>query len=146
MVDEQAGLQAGRLSAVESASNDALLRFSLKLDGTVSGLVAALSMLGARTLDSLLGLPLWLHWAQGGFLAVYAAGLWYAATHPAVMRPIAVAAVVLNAVWAVGCAAILAAGASWFPLTPLGGGYVGFIGIAVVVFGAMQYAGLRRVE
>ncbi|MGW8554626.1 hypothetical protein [Streptomyces tubercidicus] len=138
-------VQGGRLGAVGSAANGALLRLSLKLDGSVSGLVAALSLLGAGTLDSLLGLPVWLHWAQGAFLAVYAVGLWYAATHPAVMRPIAVAAVVLNAVWAVGCAAILAAGASWFPLTPLGGGYVGFIGIAVVVFGSMQYAGLRRV-
>lgn len=140
MVDEQ----AGRLSVMGSASDDALLRFSLKLDGTVSGLVAAVSLLAARTLDSLFGLPVWLHWTQGALLAVYAAGLWYAATHPAVMRPIAVAAVVLNAVWAVGCAAILAAGASWFPLTALGGGYAGFIGIAVVVFGSMQYAGLRR--
>ncbi|MCL7495245.1 hypothetical protein M8I34_28150 [Streptomyces sp. MCA2] len=140
MVEEK----AGRLRAVGSASNDALLRFSLKLDGTVSGVVAAFSLLGARTLDSLLGLPVWLHWTQGAFLAVYAAGLWYGATHPAVTRPVAVAAVVLNAVWAVGCAAILAAGTSWFPLTPLGGGYAGFIGIAVVVFGSMQYAGLRR--
>ncbi|MGW2740978.1 hypothetical protein [Streptomyces sp. NPDC001450] len=140
MVDDT----TNRCSAVGSAANDALLRFSLKLDGTVSGLVAALSLLGARTLDSALGLPAWLHWAQGAFLAVYAVGLWYAATRPAVIRPIAVAAVVLNAVWAVGCAAVLAAGASWFPLTLLGDGYVGFIGIAVVVFGSMQYAGLRR--
>ncbi|MCZ1005946.1 hypothetical protein [Streptomyces lydicus] len=144
VAESMAAEQAGRPGVVGSAPNDALLRFSLKLDGTVSGLVAALSLLGARTLDSLFGLPVWLHWAQGAFLAVYAAALWYAATHPAVMRPIAVAAVVLNAVWAVGCAAILTAGASWFPLTALGGGYAGFIGIAVVVFGSMQYAGLRR--
>ncbi|WP_260634604.1 hypothetical protein [Streptomyces angustmyceticus] len=144
MVDELTGLPDGRLGARGSAPDDGLLRFSLKLDGTVSGLVAALSLVGARTLDSLLGLPVWLHWAQGAFLAVYAVALWYGATHPAVMRPVAVAAVVLNVVWAVGCAAILAAGTSWFPLTALGGGYAGFIGIAVVVFGSMQYAGLRR--
>ncbi|WP_432585038.1 hypothetical protein ABVG11_02490 [Streptomyces sp. HD1123-B1] len=136
--------ETDRFSTVGSAPDDTLLRFSLKLDGVVSGGVAALSLLGARTLDPLLGLPVWLHWAQGAFLAVYAAGLWYTATRPAVIRSIAVAAVVLNVVWAVGCAAILAAGASWFPLTLLGGGYVGFIGVAVVVFGSMQYAGLRR--
>ncbi|MFD5393206.1 hypothetical protein ACFWJW_02965 [Streptomyces sp. NPDC127097] len=127
-----------------SAGNDELLRFALKLDGTVSGLVAALSLLGARALDPLLGLPTWLHWAQGGFLAVYAAALWYAGTRPAVIRPIAVSAVLLNAVWAVGCTAIIAAGRAWFPLTPFGDAYVGFIGVAVMVFGAMQWAGLGR--
>ncbi|WP_329142541.1 hypothetical protein OIU91_02760 [Streptomyces sp. NBC_01456] len=127
-----------------AAGNDTLLRFSLKLDGIVSGLVAALSLLGASALDPLLGLPAWLHWAQGAFLAVYAAGLWYAGTRPAVIRWIAVSAVVLNAVWAVGCIAIIAAGRSWFPVTAFGYAYVGFIGIAVTVFGAMQYAGLGR--
>ncbi|TJZ57258.1 hypothetical protein FCH28_07425 [Streptomyces piniterrae] len=127
-----------------AANNDALLRFALKLDGTVSGLVAALSLLGARALDPLLGLPSWLHWAQGGFLAVYAAGLWYAGTRPAVIRWIAAGAVVLNAIWAVGCIAIIAAGPAWFPITVLGDAYVGLIGLAVMVFGAMQYAGLGR--
>ncbi|WP_432093315.1 hypothetical protein [Streptomyces sp. bgisy100] len=129
---------------VRQSGDDGLLRFSLKLDGTVSGLVAALSLLGAGMLDPLLGLPTWLHWAQGAFLTVYAAGLWYAGTRPDVLRPVAVSAVLLNAVWAVGCAAIIAAGPAWFPITLLGNAYVGFIGIAVVVFGAMQYVGLKR--
>ncbi|MFJ3955829.1 hypothetical protein ACIPXV_38330 [Streptomyces libani] len=129
-----------------SAGNDELLRFALKLDGTVSALVAALSLLGARALDPLLGLPTWLHWAQGAFLAIYAVALWYAGTRPAVIRSIAVSAVLLNTVWAVGCIAIIAAGRSWFPLTPFGVAYVGFIGVAVLVFGSMQYAGLERVR
>ncbi|MBL1097930.1 hypothetical protein [Streptomyces coffeae] len=119
-----------------------LLRLALKLDGAVSGAVAVLSLLGARPMDGLLGLPAWLHWAQGGFLAVYAAALWYAATRPRVIRWIAVGAVVLNVVWAVGCLALATAG--WFPVTDLGTLYIGFIGIAVVVFAALQVAGLRR--
>ncbi|MFJ9472947.1 hypothetical protein [Streptomyces caniferus] len=122
--------------------NECLLRFALKTDGAVSGLVALLSLLGARDMDRMLGLPAWLHWGQGAFLAVYAAALWYAATRRTVVRRIAVAAVVLNAVWAVGCAALLTA--DWFAITPLGMCYVGFIGVAVLVFGALQVAGLRR--
>lgn len=126
----------------ERSEKEKLLRFALKLDGVVSGLVAALSLLGARALDPVLGLPAWLHRSQGVFLAVYAAGLWYGATRPTVVRPIAVSAVVLNAVWAVGCVALLVAG--WFPVTVAGNLYVGFIGIAVVVFGSLQLAGLLR--
>ncbi|MEU8686626.1 hypothetical protein [Streptomyces sp. NPDC048611] len=133
-----------RRGTLRPAASDDLLRFALKLDGTVSGLVAALSLLAATPLESLLGLPAWLHWAQGGFLALYAAALWYAGTHQAVIRTIGVSAVSLNAVWAVGCVAIIAAGTSWFPITPLGYGYVAFLGVAVVVFGALQYAGLKR--
>ncbi|WP_433858353.1 hypothetical protein [Streptomyces kronopolitis] len=125
-----------------TAGNEGLLRFALKLDGAVSGLVAALSLLGARMLDEALGLPAWLHWGQGAFLAVYAAALWYAATRPAAVRPIAVAAVVLNVVWAVGCGALLTAG--WFAITGLGICYVGLIGVAVLVFASLQVAGLRR--
>ncbi|WP_431999177.1 hypothetical protein [Streptomyces sioyaensis] len=122
--------------------NESLLRFALKTDGVVSGLVAVLSLLGARSLDGMLGLPAWLHWGQGAFLAVYAAALWYAATRQTVIRWVAVSAVVLNAVWAVGCVALLTAG--WFETTTLGICYVGFIGVAVVVFGSLQVAGLRR--
>lgn len=125
-----------------AAGDEFLLRFALKLDGAVSGLVAALSLLGARMLDEALGLPAWLHWGQGAFLAVYAGALWYAATRRAVVRPIAVAAVVLNVVWAVGCVALLTAG--WFAITAAGVCYVGFIGVAVLVFAALQVAGLRR--
>ncbi|MEV6565506.1 hypothetical protein [Streptomyces kronopolitis] len=125
-----------------TAGNEGLLRFALKLDGAVSGLVAALSLLGARMLDEALGLPAWLHWGQGAFLTVYAAALWFAATRQVAVRPIAVAAVVLNIVWAVGCGALLTAG--WFAITGLGSLYVGFIGVAVLVFASLQVAGLRR--
>ncbi|MGW3014325.1 hypothetical protein ACWC9R_36685 [Streptomyces sp. NPDC001219] len=133
-----------RRGTLRPAGSDDLLRFALKLDGTVSGLVAALSLLAATPLESLLGLPAWLHWAQGGFLALYAAALWYAGTHQAVIRTIGVSAVALNAVWAVGCIAIIAAGTSWFPITPFGYAYIAVLGVAVVVFGALQYAGLKR--
>ncbi|MFE1175438.1 hypothetical protein [Streptomyces sp. NPDC058773] len=142
MVDEA----TTRPRTPRAAGNDELLRFALKLDGTVSGLVAALSMLGASALDALLGLPAWLHWAQGVFLTLYAAVLWYAGTRPAVIRAIGVSAVVLNAVWAAGCLAIIAVGKAWFPITPFGYAYVVFLGVAVMVFGALQYAGLERAK
>ncbi|MEV7469130.1 hypothetical protein AB0O20_21870 [Streptomyces kronopolitis] len=133
---------AGPSAGAGTAGSGAVLRLALKVDGAVSGLVAALSLLGARMLDEALGLPAWLHWGQGAFLAVYAAALWYGATRETVVRPIAVAAVVLNVVWALGCAALLTAG--WFAITVLGVCYVGFIGVAVLVFASLQVAGLRR--
>ncbi len=125
-----------------------LLRFVLKLDALATGAVGALMLLAAGTVVGverpfvvLLGTPVALLAPVGLFLIVYAAFVWIVGSRR-VSRPGAWAAVAINAVYAVGCVVVVAAG--WLPLSALGVAFVFAQAAAVALFAALQYLGLRR--
>jgi len=126
-----------------------LLRLVLKLDAVTTGAVGAVMLLAAGTVVGdgrpfvvLLGIPLAVLVSVGLFLVVYAAFIWIAGSRRRVSRPGALAAVAINAVYAVGCFVVVAAG--WLPLSALGVAFVLAQAAAVALFAALQYLGLRR--
>lgn len=125
------------------------LRLALRFDALATGAVGALMLLAAGTVVGdgrpfvvLLGIPLAVLVSVGLFLVVYAAFIWIAGSRRRVSRPGALAAVAINAVYAVGCFVVVAAG--WLPLSALGVAFVLAQAAAVALFAALQYLGLRR--
>ena len=118
------------------------LRRSLQLDGGASGLCGVLLLAGAEPVSTLIGLaePR-IARAVGALLVVYAAALLWNGARAAISRAEAMAAVVLNAGWVVGSAALILAG----PLTTIGNLAVAAVAAAVLLFGALEVVGLARV-
>lgn len=130
-------------------SRDGFLRLALKLDAVATGAVGALVLLAAGTVVGnqrpfvlLLGTPLTLLVPVGLFLIAFAAFVWIVGSRRRVGGPGPWAAVVINVAYAVGCVVVVAAG--WFPLSALGVAFVLAQAVAVALFAALQFAGLRR--
>ncbi len=124
------------------AESDGLLRLVLKLDAVVTGAVGVLPLAAGLALGGLLRIPLSLLMPLGLFLIAYAAAIWVVATRRRVSRPAAWTAVAINVVYAID--AIVVAAAGWFALTALGTIFVIFQAVAVALFAAAQFYGLRR--
>jgi hypothetical protein len=77
----------------------------------------------------------------GVLLVVYAAALLWNGARASISRAEAVAAVVLNARWVVGSAALILAG----PLTTIGNLAVAAVAAAVLLFAVLEVVGLARV-
>jgi hypothetical protein len=118
------------------------LRRSLQLDGVASGLCGVLLLAGAAPVSTLIGLaePGFAR-AVGALLVLYAAALLYNGARATISRVEAVAAVVLNAGWVVGSAAVILAG----PLTTVGNLAVAAVAAAVLLFAVLEVVGLARV-
>jgi len=118
------------------------LRRSLQLDGVASGLCGVLLLAGAGPVSALIGLAEpGIARAVGALLVVYAAALLYNGARATISRAEAVAAVVLNAGWVAGSAALILAG----PLTALGNLAVAAVAAAVLLFAVLEVVGLARV-
>lgn len=118
------------------------LRRSLQLDGVASGLCGVLLLAGAGPLSALIGLAEpGIARVVGALLAVYAAALLYNGARATISRAEAVAAVVLNAGWVAGSAAVVLAG----PLTIVGNLAVAAVAAAVLLFAVLEVVGLARV-
>ena len=78
----------------------------------------------------------------GAFLLVYGAFVGLLATREPVPRPVVWLLVAGNLGWALGCLALVAAGA--LPLTGLGQAYVLMQALTVAVLAELQWFGLRR--
>jgi hypothetical protein len=118
------------------------LRRVLLADALVSAAVGAVMVLGAASLQRVLGLPTSLLVTAGLALIPYVAYvLWLAqrATMPraAVWLPIA-----LNIVWAAECVSVLAEAAA--QPTPLGEAFIALQIVTVLLFAELEYLGLRR--
>ena len=122
-----------------------LLRRALVANALFSGLSGMILALGARPVASFLGLQdAVVLTVAGALLLLYAAGLFYVATRPAVNRAAAWLAVALDLLWVVGSALILLAG--WLPLTTAGKWAVGIVAELVFLFALFQLLGLRRLQ
>ena len=117
------------------------LRRSLQLDGIASGLCGLVLVGGAGPVSTLIGLSTpFLARAVGAGLLVYAAALLWNASRSRVSRGEVVTAVVLNAAWVLGSAAVIADG----PLNAIGNLAVGAVAAAVLLFAILEVVGLRH--
>jgi hypothetical protein len=117
------------------------LRRSLQIDGIASGLCGVILVLAAQPISTLIGLSApGIARAVGVLLLVYAAALLVNASRAPLSRGEALLAVVLNAAWVAGSAALIVAG----PLTPLGNWAVAALAVAVLAFAVLEAVGLRR--
>ena len=119
------------------------LRRSLQIDGVTSGLCGLLLVADAVSISALIGLTrVDLARAVGALLIVYAAALLWNGARATVSRGGAVAAVVLNAAWVAGSAALILAG----PLTGLGNLAVAAVAVVVLLFAVLEAVGLARLR
>lgn len=119
------------------------LRRSLQLDGIASGLCGVLLLAAAAPVSALMGLTgPGIARVVGALLMVYSAALLYNGARARVSRAEAMAAVVLNAGWVVGSAALILAG----PLTVLGNLAVAAVAAAVLLFAVLEVVGLARLR
>jgi hypothetical protein len=119
------------------------LRRSVQLDGIASGLCGVLLLAAASPVSALMGLTgPGIARAVGALLMVYSAALLYHGARARVSRAEAMAAVVLNAGWVVGSAALILAG----PLTVLGNLAVAAVAAAVLLFAVLEIVGLAHLR
>jgi hypothetical protein len=119
-----------------------VLRLALAGDAVATGATSALLLAARGLLDGLLGLPSFLLWMVGLFLAGYAAAVGYLASQPRINRGGVLAVIVLNLVWALDSVLVLMAGG--YPVTALGTAFVLAQAVAVVLFADLQILGLKR--
>ena len=118
-----------------------LLRGALIADAVVSGAAALLQLGAAGWLSALLALPRELLVETGAFLVVYAAMLVVIARSPGVWSVLIAIIVAGNVAWAVACVGLLLA--STLAPSGLGVAFILLQTVAVLVFAALEYAGLR---
>jgi hypothetical protein len=118
------------------------LKGVLVVDAAASGALALLQVLGTGPLASLTNLPSTLLDATGIFLVGYAILLLALARASRVPSALIGLVVAGNVGWALGCMALLASAA--IAPGPLGVAFVLAQAAAVLVFAALEYAGLRR--
>jgi hypothetical protein len=119
-----------------------LLRSALVLDALGSGPVAVLHLVGGAALAQRTGIPADLLHGTGLFMVAYVALLVLLATRPRLPAPLIGFVVVGNTAWALGALG-LGLGAGW-PLSGEGIALVAVHGVAVLLFAALQYVGLRQ--
>ena len=117
------------------------LRRALLLDAAASGATGALMLLAAGPLAGLTELPPGLLRAAGAALVPYAAFVLWLARRPFPARPLVVAVIALNVLWAAESAAILALG--WVAPNALGQAFVLAQALVVAGFAGWQATALR---
>ncbi len=117
------------------------LKLALIADALVSGAVAALQLVAAAWLSELLNLPKPLLIDTGVFLVGYTILLVLLARSTTVWSLIIGVVIIGNIGWAIACIGLLASGS----VSPnvLGVAFVIVQAVAVLVFAAMEYSGLR---
>lgn len=119
-----------------------LLRGAFVLDAVVSAAAGVLQLAPGAQAATWLGLPLPLLTESGVFLLVYGAALALLSRSRALWAPLVQMVVIGNLGWALGCVAALAFG--WLVPSTLGTAWVLLQAAAVLLFAALQGAGLRR--
>lgn len=119
-----------------------LLRLALVLDGIATGATGLLFVALMSVLDSVFGVPATYLLEVGLFFIAYGVVVLWIGTRDEINGKAATAVAVVNLLWTVDSAVILAAG--FLDLTTLG--TLTVVGLAAVtaVFGAAQLTGVRR--
>ena len=112
----------------------------LRLDAASCAATGLLQLAAASTLAGLFGLPEPLLVASGWFLLAVCAFALFASRKP-VRRPLVVLMVLGNALWVLGCVALLAAGV---PGTGLGQAWLVVQAVAVGLLAELEWMGLKR--
>ena len=129
------------ITAPTTRARDGLLRFAMRLDAVLVGIVGIPFVAAAGWLSSLTGVPVAVEYALGVFFLVYGVVVYRLAGRDRV-RPGAIATIAANALFTIGFVAAEVAGV--WPLT--GWGVALLLGGALytAVIGTVQYVGLRR--
>jgi hypothetical protein len=124
-----------------TGTRDGLLRFAMRLDAVLVGIVGIPFVAAGSWLSSLTGVPAAVEYGLGVFFLLYGVVVYWLAGRDRV-RPGAIATITANALFTVGFVAAEAAGI--WPLT--GWGVALLLGGALytAVIGTVQYIGLRR--
>lgn len=123
-------------------ASDGLLRFAMRLDAVLVGVLGVPFVALAAPLESLTGVPRTWDLGLGVFFLVYGAVFYRLAGRERV-RPGGIAIVIANALFTVLFLGLAAAGV--WPLTAWGYALLIGGGVYTAVIGAVQYAGLRRI-
>ena len=126
---------------MQTVHSSPLLKFALLIDAVVSGAMGVLQLSAAAALATLLELPQAVLLGTGEFLVVYALLLVGLATRARLWSALVMFIVLGNALWALACVALLAA--STLAPNALGAVFVLLQAVAVVVFAALEWRGLR---
>ncbi|HEX2554043.1 MAG TPA: hypothetical protein VHL98_10090 [Microvirga sp.] len=119
-----------------------LLRQALLADAVTTAACAALLIAGAGFLDDLLGLPAALLRGAGLVLLPFVALVAWLGTRTRLPRLAVLAAIGLNALWAVDSVLLLVSG--WVAPTAAGLAFVIAQGVVVAMYAELQLMGLRR--
>ena len=122
-------------------STDSLLRFAMRLDATLSGLIGLFIALMADSLSALTGLSSVAEFSGGALLVLGGLAVYGLAAAPD-LRRVGVGLIVGNVVLAVAVLAVLAVGA--LPLTAAGVAATLATGGYFALMGYLQYLGVRR--
>ncbi|HEY6819317.1 MAG TPA: hypothetical protein VI196_08035 [Mycobacterium sp.] len=122
-------------------STDSLLRFAMRLDATLSGLVGLFIALMADSLSALTGLSSVAEFSGGALLVLGGLAVYGLAAAPD-LRRVGVGLIVANVVLTVAVLVVVAIGA--LPLTAAGVAATLATGGYFALMGYLQYLGVRR--
>ena len=126
-----------------SSSADALLRFALRADATVTGFAGLLAAAFADPLSTLTGLSPTTEYFIGAAFVVYGLAVFYLAALPS-LGVVGVAMSSANVICTIATLLIVLADAA--PLTEAGMALTLASGVYTAFFGYVQYLGVRRLR
>ena len=121
-------------------STDSLLRFAMRADATLTGLMGLVAAFFADPLSSVTGLSSGQEYSMGAFFVLYGLAVFSLAALPN-LRRVGIGVVVANIVCTL--AAVVAAVA--LPMTTIGVAATLASGVYTAVFAGLQYLGVRRI-
>jgi len=124
-----------------SESTDALLRFAMRADATLTGLAGVAIAAAANPLSSLSGLTPAQEYSVGAAFVLYGVVVFSIAALPS-LRRVGIGVVVANVVCTMAAVAIIVAGV--LPLTETGAVLTLAAGVYTALFALLQYLGVRR--
>ena len=122
-------------------STDSLLRFAMRLDATLTGLVGLMIAAAADPISSLTGLNSITEYGLGAFF-VLCGLIVFALAAASDLRRAGIGVVIANVVFAVAAVVVVAAGA--LPLTATGTAVTLASGVYTALIGYLEYLGVRR--
>jgi len=126
-----------------TAAKDAFLRFAMRLDAVLTGLVGVGGLAIAPRLAELTGTTVTTEYALGVFFVAYGATVFALTLLPSV-RSAGIGVMIANVVYTVAAVGVVLAGV--WPLTTLGVVFTLGSGLYTLVMADLQYLGLRRMR
>jgi hypothetical protein len=126
-----------------SSSTDALLRFALRADATITGFAGLLVAALANPLSTLTGLSPTTEYFIGAAFVVYGLAVFYLAALPS-LRAVGITISIANVAGTIATLLIVLADAA--PLTEAGIAVTLAAGVYTGFFGCLQYLGVRRLR
>ncbi|MCW2649975.1 MAG: conserved hypothetical transrane protein [Mycobacterium sp.] len=126
-----------------SSSTDALLRFALRADATITGFAGLLGAAFANPLSSLTGLSPSTEYFIGAAFVAYGVAVFYLAALPS-LRAVGIAISTANVLCTAATLLIVLADAA--PLTEAGIAVTLATGVYTAFFAYLQYLGVRRLK